>query len=96
MKDAGGQVKHRSDLDELLEDGHGSGVEDGHGSGVAVKRSGTQRRMSTASMGFRRGLCRRGSPASSVHASPTGAQRHRPSDVVEAASTRVSRLGLNG
>jgi hypothetical protein len=45
--------------------------------------------------GFRRGLCRRGSPASSVHTSPTGVQRHRPSDVVEAASARVSRLGPN-
>jgi hypothetical protein len=37
--------------------------------------------------GFRRGLCRRGSPGSSVHASPTGAQRHRPSDVVETSSS---------
>ena len=27
----------------------------------------------------------------SVHTSPTGAQRHGPSDVVEAASARVSR-----
>ena len=34
--------------------------------------------------------------ASSVHASPTGAQRHRPSDVVETASARVSRLVPNG
>ena len=46
--------------------------------------------------GFRRGLCRRGRPASNVHASPTGAQRHRPSDVVEAASARVAGLGPNG
>ena len=44
---------------------------------------------------FRRVLCRRVNPASSVHASPTGAQRHRRSDVVEAASARVSRLGPN-
>jgi hypothetical protein len=44
---------------------------------------------------FRRGLCRRGRPASSVHASPTGVQRHRTSDVVEVAPARVSRLGPN-
>ena len=70
VKDSDGQVKHRSDLDELLGEYH--------------------------IHGFRRGLCRRGSPASNVHASPTGAQRHRPSDVVEAESGRVSRLGPNG
>ncbi len=34
--------------------------------------------------------------SSSVHASPTGAQRHRPSDVVEAASARVAGLDPNG
>ena len=44
---------------------------------------------------FRRVLCRRGSPTSSLRASPTGDQRHRPSDVVEAVSARVSRLGPN-
>jgi hypothetical protein len=33
--------------------------------------------------------------SSNVHASPTGVQRHRPSDVVEATSVRVSRLVTN-
>jgi hypothetical protein len=64
VKDSDGQVKNRTDLDELLG-------------------------MSTSSMGFRGGLCQRGSPASSVHASPVGDQRHRPSDVVEAVSIRL-------
>ena len=32
------------------------------------------------------------SPASSLHASATGVQRHRPSDMVEAAPARVARV----
>ena len=73
VKDSDGQVKHRSDLDELLG-------------------------MSTTSVDF---------DVASVEGegqlqtymqvqAPTGSQRHGPSDVVEAASVRVSRLDPNG
>jgi hypothetical protein len=54
--------------------------------------------ISTASMDFDVSsfrVCRRGSPVSRVHASPTGSQRHRPSDVVKEVSSRVSRLVPN-